>query len=112
MIEDRYHAALSDIPEDEAKERGKAIGAACARSNLEKRANDGHREAGPPFSEMPIYTPGTAPGDYQFTPPYDEPPFGSTGGRAGLGKSENVCVRPLETRGSETSSAIQSPLCG
>ena len=53
MIEDRYHAALSDIPEDEAKERGKAIGAACARSNLEKRANDGHREAGPPLSAGP-----------------------------------------------------------
>src|SRR5262247_2235491 len=47
MIENRYHAALSDIPEDDAKERGKAIGAACARANLDKRANDGLSEAGP-----------------------------------------------------------------
>ena len=76
MIEDRYHAALSDIPEDEAKERGKAIGAACARSNLEKRANDGLSEAGPPFSPTPVYVPGPAPGDYQYTPPFDEPPSG------------------------------------
>src|SRR5262247_2621976 len=36
MIETRYQSALSVIPAGEAKESGKAIGAACARANLRK----------------------------------------------------------------------------
>ena len=103
MIEDRYQSALSVIPADEAKESGKAIGAACARANLDKRANDGLSEAGPPFSATPIYTPGTAPGDYQFTPPYDAPPFGPLAVAPGWGNltpfafdlSKHEVPRPL-----------------
>ena len=85
MIETRYQSALSLIPAGEAKERGKAIGAACARANLEKRSNDGLGKAGPPFSPKPVYTPGTAPGDYQFTPPYDAPPLGPLAAAPGWG---------------------------
>ena len=85
MIEDRYSVALSSIPAGDDKENGKVIGAACARAILEMRATDGLNEAGPPFSATPIYVPGNLPGDYQFTPPYDAPPFGPLAGAPGLG---------------------------
>jgi membrane-associated phospholipid phosphatase len=85
MIEERYSAALSSVPEGEAKENGKTIGAACARANIARRAHDGLSEAGPPFSATPVYVPGNAPGDYQFTPPFDAPPFGPLAGGPGVG---------------------------
>ena len=68
LIEDQSPVALSRVPAGNARENGKAIGAACARANLEKRANDGLSEAGAPFSPTPVYLPGNSPGDYQFTP--------------------------------------------
>ncbi len=103
MIEDRYQVALAGIPAGDAKENGKVIGAACARANLDKRANDGLSEAGPPFSATPIYVPGTAPGDYQFTPPFDAPPFGPLAAGPGWGNltpfafdlSKHKVPRPL-----------------
>jgi membrane-associated phospholipid phosphatase len=103
MIENRYQSALAAIPANDAKERGKAIGAACARANLDKRADDGLGDAGPPFSATPIYIPGTAPGDYQFTPPYDAPPFGPLAAGPGWGNltpfafdlSKHKVARPL-----------------
>ena len=61
------------------------IGAACARAILQMRASDGLNEAGPPFSATPVYVPGNMPGDYQFTPPYDAPPFGPLAGGPGVG---------------------------
>ena len=60
---------LAAIPDGTLKTRGIAIGADAAAEILAKRANDGAAmETGP-------YTPGTNPGDYQPTPPFDGPPF-------------------------------------
>ena len=60
---------LAAIPSGAAKTKGVAIGADAAAEMLARRANDGAaNETGP-------YTPGTNPGDYQPTPPFDGPPF-------------------------------------
>ncbi|MEO6568125.1 MAG: hypothetical protein ABIO94_05130, partial [Opitutaceae bacterium] len=60
---------LAAIPNSAAKTKGIAIGADAAAAILAARANDG--SATPPSP----YVPGTAPGDYQPTPPFDGPPF-------------------------------------
>ncbi len=60
---------LAAIPDSPAKLLGQQIGAAAAAAMLAARADDGSATAEGP------YTPGTDPGDYQFTPPFDGPPF-------------------------------------
>lgn len=60
---------LGAIPDGEAKTRGVQFGARAASDMLRRRANDGSATAEAP------YTPGNQPGDYQFTPPFDGPPF-------------------------------------
>jgi hypothetical protein len=60
---------LAGIPNGNAKTRGIQLGAAAAADMLASRANDGAATAEGP------YTPGNQPGDYQFTPPFDGPPF-------------------------------------
>jgi hypothetical protein len=60
---------LAAIPDGPAKTKGTQIGAAEAAKILAARANDGSATAEAP------YTPGSNPGDYQFTPPFDAPPF-------------------------------------
>jgi hypothetical protein len=62
-------AQLSDIPNGAAKSKGIQIGAAEAARVLAARAHDGSDTPSPP------YVPGTNPGDYQPTPPFDGPPF-------------------------------------
>lgn len=59
-------AAIADGP---AKDRGVDLGATAAANKLAFRAHDGSATAEGP------YTPGNKPGDYQFTPPFDGPPF-------------------------------------
>ncbi|MDQ3313902.1 MAG: vanadium-dependent haloperoxidase [Verrucomicrobiota bacterium] len=59
-------AAIADGPR---KDRGGQLGATAAARKLAFRANDGSATAEGP------YTPGDKPGDYQFTPPFDGPPF-------------------------------------
>lgn len=61
--------SLAAISDGTAKTKGIAIGRAKASAVLVARANDGAATAEGP------YTPGTHPGDYQFTPPFDGPPF-------------------------------------
>jgi len=60
---------LAAIPAGADKDNGIAIGAAAAAAMLASRANDGSATA------EAAYTPGTKPGNYQFTPPFDAPPF-------------------------------------
>ena len=60
---------LGAIPDSAAKQRGIRLGAVAAAGQLAFRANDGSANAEGP------YTPGKQPGDYQFTPPFDGPPF-------------------------------------
>jgi hypothetical protein len=60
---------LAAIPNSDDKIAGIAIGADAAAAMLAARTNDGSATPTGP------YTPGTRPGDYQPTPPFDGPPF-------------------------------------
>lgn len=62
-------SSLAAITNGPAKTKGIAIGVAEAAEVLAARANDGAATAEGP------YVPGSNPGDYQFTPPFDGPPF-------------------------------------
>jgi hypothetical protein len=69
VFNDAYAASLALIPDDLAKSAGVAVGEAAAAVMLALRIADGSAEA------QFAYTPGINPGDYQFTPPNDNPPF-------------------------------------
>ncbi len=56
---------LSQIPEGEAKNLGINLGKQAAASMWQLREGDGHQKQGD-------YTPMTKPGDYQYTPGWDE----------------------------------------
>jgi hypothetical protein len=62
-------AELAAIPGSPEKTRGIQAGAAAAAAMLAARDHDGAATALVP------YIPGPNPGDYQFTPPFDGPPF-------------------------------------
>ena len=61
-LDAEYQAALSSIPDGEAKSRGVVIGEAAAAAIIALRSDDGSTDQVP-------YTPGTEPGDWQPTPP-------------------------------------------
>jgi hypothetical protein len=61
-----YHAALANIPDGQAKTAGIAVGQLCAFETLNRRATDGLADAA-----LPVYAPTGAPGDYDFTPPFN-----------------------------------------
>lgn len=79
-IEEEYARALAVVPDGPAKDGGVSVGEQAARANLDRRAGDGV-SPGPwpprtgPVAE-PVYAPTGEPGDYDFTPPFDEPPLG------------------------------------
>jgi hypothetical protein len=79
-IEQEYAAALAGVRDGPAKDQGVMLGRQAARANLDRRNEDGI-VPGPwpppqgPITE-PVYVPTGAPGDYDFTPPFDAPPFG------------------------------------
>jgi PAP2 superfamily protein len=54
---------LAQVPDDERKAQGIAVGQAVASQLLAARAADGAN------ATPPLYVPGTQPGDYQLTPP-------------------------------------------
>jgi membrane-associated phospholipid phosphatase len=58
-----YAAELAQVPDGPAKDKGVRVGEQAASELLAIRANDGSSVTPPPF------VPGTAPGDYQLTPP-------------------------------------------
>jgi hypothetical protein len=62
VLDAEYQAALSSIPDGEAKARGVVIGEAAAAAIIALRSDDGSTDQVP-------YTPGTEPGDWQPTPP-------------------------------------------
>jgi hypothetical protein len=70
-VEIAYHAALLAIPDGSAKSAGIALGQQAAAANLERRLTDGFDTA-----TQPAYVATGAPGDYDFTPPFDAPPLG------------------------------------
>ena len=64
-----YQAMLGKISPGDAKTKGVALGQAAAKAMLANRANDGSDNA-----QVPIIISPT-PGSYQYTPPFDGPPF-------------------------------------
>lgn len=71
VIEAAYAAALAMIPDGPAKEAGLVLGRDSAQANLDRRNDDGLATA-----TEPLYVPTGQPGDYDFTPPFDQPPLG------------------------------------
>jgi hypothetical protein len=63
------NASLSPVAEGDAKMKGIALGHASATAVKNKRLNDGSDKA------QYQYVPGNLPGQYQFTAPFDGPPF-------------------------------------
>lgn len=67
-------ASLAAIPDGPAKEQGIAVGAAAAAAIVALRQSDGMQ------LPNPAYVPGSAPGDYQLTPPAFAPPVNTGAG--------------------------------
>jgi hypothetical protein len=65
LVETAYGNALAGIRDGRARTAGIATGQAAAWATLNRRQDDGAASAGIP------YAPGTAPGEYRFTPPFD-----------------------------------------
>lgn len=68
-FEAAYQAALDDEQDSVRRNAGVALGHQCAAAILADRANDGAATA------QVQYVPGSNPGDYQFTPPFDQTQF-------------------------------------
>jgi len=80
-VEIAYAAALLAIPNGPAKDAGIKLGQQSAKANLDRRTNDGLANA-----NEPSYVPNGKPGDYDFTPPFDAPPFGPAALLPGWGR--------------------------
>lgn len=65
LLDTEYAAAIAAIHGGGSKPKGIKTGQRCAAAILAARANDGLADTEGP------YTPGVAPGDYRFTPPFD-----------------------------------------
>ena len=84
---------LADI--SVGKDKGITLGKSVAKAMLDKRTGDGASTA-----QFP-YTPGTLPGEYRPTPPFDGPPFNGLVVLPGWGK-----VKPF---GVQTSDQFRAP---
>ncbi len=71
---------LNGINAGSGKDNGITLGKAAAKAMIDKRTNDGAATAQYP------YTPGTLPGAYRATPPFDMPPFNGFVSLPGWGK--------------------------
>jgi membrane-associated phospholipid phosphatase len=67
-VDGQLAAELAAVPDGRARDRGIRVGHAVAAKLLAIRSGDGSAVTPPPF------VPGTAPGDYQPTPPKFAPP--------------------------------------
>ena len=89
-----FHALLTRqlaaIPDGPDKTLGLSIGAESATRLLAERADDGAANAEGP------YQPGRKPGSYQFTPPFNAPPFNGYATYPKLGQ-----VRPFALRSAD-----------
>jgi hypothetical protein len=68
LLDSQYQQLLALIPDGQSKDEGVRVGIAVADQILQLRTNDGSGVVPPPF------VPGSAPGDYQLTPPNLPPP--------------------------------------
>ena len=78
-LDPAYAAALAAIADGEKKVNGIALGKQMAAAIVAARQSDGSASAA--FQ----YAPGTAPGNYRFTPPFDGPPFNGFAALPGWG---------------------------
>lgn len=73
-VQDYIHNLLAQslnlIEDGDAKTKGIALGHAAAQAIIQNRSNDGINDI---FNQVII--PGTLPGQYRFTFPFDSPPF-------------------------------------
>lgn len=92
-IEAEYAAALDEIADSPGKEAGIVLGQQSAHANLARRANDGLATA-----TEPVYMPTGAPGDYDFTPPFDAPPNGPLAALPGWGRITPFGIKIEEHR--------------
>src|SRR4051795_11448209 len=74
-IEQQYATLIDRVPDGARRAAGIRVGRRAARAVLADRARDGSGAAPTPF------TPGTAPGDYQLTPPALAAPVFTNWGR-------------------------------
>lgn len=65
LVQSAYAHALEAAPAGETRRQGVVIGLAAASATLARRRADGSVGADR------VYVPGTAPGEYRFTPPFD-----------------------------------------
>lgn len=88
-----YAATLLGIPDGAAKEAGIELGRRSAEANLARRLGDGADSAG-----GPPYVPNGEAGDYDFTPPFDQAPFGPAALFPGWGSVTPFGVEVLDHR--------------
>lgn len=69
IFDNAYAAAMAEESESVRMQAGIALGQQCAEAILADRSDDGADDAQVP------YVPGADPGDYQFTPPFDQTHF-------------------------------------
>jgi hypothetical protein len=86
-VEAEYTAFLQRIPDGPAKDAGVSLGRACARANIDRRADDGIAT----ICEPP-YVPTGRPGDYAYTPPFDAPPLGPIAVFPGYGRMKPFII--------------------
>jgi len=86
-----YAGQIADLAGSDGFASGVALGHRTAAAILANRANDGVAGGG-----VAPYTPGSNPGDYQFTPPFNTPAFDffGTGGFADASQWGNT-VKPF-----------------
>jgi hypothetical protein len=79
-IDREFAAALRTVPDGPSKLAGLTVGELAARASLDRRSRDGVVPGPwPPQTGAitePVYVPTGAPGEYDFTPPFDAPPLG------------------------------------
>jgi hypothetical protein len=101
-IDRQYAQALAAIPDGRAKTAGIALGQACAKANLDARAGDGIVPGPFPPREgpiaQPVYVPTGKPGDYAFTPPFDQPPMGPIALFPGFGRLKPFAINVPDHR--------------
>lgn len=66
LVETAYGQSLARLRDGRARTAGIAVGQAAAWATLNRRRSDGADGAA-----LPVYVPGSAPGEYQFTAPFD-----------------------------------------
>jgi len=101
-VEKEYTTALAAISKGRAKNKGVKLGRQAARANLKRRSGDEIPVgAWPPQSgpiTEPVYVPTGEPGDYAFTPPFDQPPLGPIALFPGWGRLTPFAVDPTNYR--------------